>query len=316
MRLLNTLSGLVVALGGFTALAQEYPQKPIHFVTTGIGSSTDFMSRVIAQGISGPMGQPIVIDNRASAIATGEIVSRAAPDGYTLLVTGTSFWVGPLFQKVPFDPVKDFSPITLAVGAPQILVIHPALPVKSTKELIALAKARPGELNYASGGAGTAAHLAAELFKSMAGVKIVRVSYKVVPTAIADLLAGEVQLTFGTPGMVTGHIKSGRFRGLAVTSSEPSVLFPDLPTVASAGLPGFKAETLWGIFAPAKTPASIITRVNHEVVQLLKKDDLKSRFLNNGTEVIASSPAEFAAAIKAEMATVSKLIREAGLRAD
>ena len=316
MRLACGVSGIFIALGGGAVCGQEYPQKPIHFVTTGIGSSTDFMSRVIGQGIAASMGQSVVVDNRASAIATGEIVAKAAPDGYTLLVTGTSFWVGPLFQKTPFDPVRDFAPITLAVGAPQILVIHPALPVKTTRELIALAKARPGALNYASGGAGTAAHLAAELFNAMAGIKIVRVSYKAVPSAITDLLAGEVQMTFGTPGVVTGHMKSGRLRGLAVTSSQPSALFPELPTIASAGLTGFKAETLWGIFAPAKTSTAIINRVHQEVVQTLKKEETKTRFLANGTEVIGSTPAEFAAVIKAEMSSLAKLIKEANLRVD
>jgi len=257
--LLSTLMG-----DAHAATAENFPTRPVRIVTSEIGGGLDFVARLVAQGLTPNLGQQVIVDNRPSGVFTGSIVSKASPDGYTLLLNGSSFWLLPFLQSnVPYDPIKDFAPITLATRSPLLLVTHPALPVKSVKELIALAKAKPGELNYSSSSPGTPQHIAAELFKSMAGVNIVRIPYKGAGPAIVAVVAGEVQLTFSSAGAAAPHIKSGRLRALAVASAEPSALAPGLPTVASAGLPGFEAGSLWCFFAPAKTPASLISRLQH-----------------------------------------------------
>jgi tripartite-type tricarboxylate transporter receptor subunit TctC len=299
------------------ATAQNFPTKPIRIVTSEIGGGLDFVARLVSQGLTANLGQQVIVDNRPSGVFTGSIVSKASPDGYTLLLNGSSFWLLPFLQSnVPYDPIRDFAPITLATSSPLMLVVHPVVPVTSVKDLIALAKARPGELNYSSSSPGTPQHIAAELFKSMAGVNIVRIPYKGAGPAIVALVAGEVQLTFSSAGAAAPHIKSGRLRALAVASVEPSALAPGLPTVASAGLPGFEAGSLWGFFAPAKTPVGLITRLHHEIVRVLNKPDVKEKLFNASTEVVGSSPERFAAVIKADMLRGSQVIKAAGIRAE
>ncbi|MGZ5117978.1 MAG: Bug family tripartite tricarboxylate transporter substrate binding protein [Burkholderiales bacterium] len=303
--------------GAHAATAQNFPTRPIRIVTSEIGGGLDFLARLVAQGLTPNLGQQVIIDNRPSGVFTGSIVSKASPDGYTLLCNGSSFWLLPFLQSnVPYDPVKDFSPITLATSSPLMLVVHPALPVKSVKELIALAKAKPGELNYSSSSPGTPQHIAAELFKSMTGVNIVRIPYKGAGPAVVALVAGEVQMTFSSAGAAVPHIKSGRLRALAIASAEPSALAPGLPTVASAGLPGFEAGSLWGFFAPAKTPVNLINRLQHEIVSVLNKADMKEKLFNATTEVVGSSPEKFAAVINADMQRGRKVIEAAGIRAE
>jgi tripartite-type tricarboxylate transporter receptor subunit TctC len=241
-------------------------------------------------------------------------VSKAPPDGYTLLIDAASFWIGPLLQETPYDPVKDFAPVTLTDSAPNVLVVNPSLPVKSVKELIALAKARPGELNYGSSSTGSTPHLAAELFNMMAGVKIVRVPFKGSGPAVISLLGGQVQLMFATAGSVAPHVKSGRLRALAVASLQPSALAPGLPTIAASGVPGYEAVAFEGMFAPAKTPVAIIDRLNQEIVRVLNRAEVKERFFNAGVETVGSTPEEFAAAIKSNVAKWGKLIKDAGIR--
>jgi tripartite-type tricarboxylate transporter receptor subunit TctC len=293
---------------------QEYPGKPIRLVSPGPAGGADFVARSIAQGISGPLGQPVVVDNRPAGVIPGQIVSKARPDGYTLMVNGNSFWIAPLMQdNIPYDPLKDFSPITTAVGSPNILVVNSSVAANSVKDLIALAKARPGALNYGSASAGGAVYLSAELFKHMAGVDIVRVSYKSSGAAVTALLGGEVQLMFANAPSVAAHVKSGRLRALAVTTLQPSALYPGLPTVASAGLPGFEVASVYGVFAPARTPAAIVNRLNQEIVRFLGRTDVKERFLAAGVETIGSSPEELAAAMKSETARIGKVIREGGI---
>ena len=213
-----------------------------------------------------------------------------------------------------YDPVKDFSPITIAIRAPNVLAVHPSVAAASVGELIALARARPGVLNYASVGSGSTAHLAAELFKAMAGVDIVHIPYKGGAPAVNDLISGQVQLMFGTAGSVAAHIKSGRVRGIAVTSPQPSELFPGLPTVAASGLPDYQSGTLQGLFAPARTPAAIIRRLNQEAVGVLKKTEVREKLFGGGVEVVASAPEEFAATIKSEMLRMGQIIRSAGIK--
>ncbi len=309
-----------LAAGLFTcvaaaASAQDYPSKLIRIIVPGVGNSFDIAARLIAQNISGPLGQPVVIDNRPDGVIPGQVVAQSPGDGYTLLYTGGSLWMGQFLQQsTPYDVVKDFLPITLATRSPTILVVHPSLPVKSVKELIALAKAEPGVLNYASGATGTVNHLTAELFKATAHVNLVRVAYKGSGPALTDLIAGQVQVMFSVTGSVAPHMKSGRLRALAVTSAQPSDLAPGLPTVAASGLPGFEAVSNAGMLAPAKTPRPIIDRLNQEIVRALAKNEVKEKFIGNGVDPIGSTPEQFDAAIKAEMVKMGKVIKDARIK--
>jgi len=313
------LAGLLIVVCGaaLAADADRFPVKPIRIVTSEAGGGLDFVARLVSQGLSTTLGQQVIVDNRPSGVFTGSIVSKAAPDGYTLLFNGSSFWMLPFLQKnVPYDPVRDFAPITLATSSPLMLVVHPGVPAKTVQDLIALAKSKPGELNYSSSSAGTPQHIAAELFKSMAGVNVVRIPYKGAGPAVVALVAGEVQMTFSSAGAAVPHVKSGRLRALAVASAEPSALAPGLPTVASAGLPGFEAGSLWGFFAPAKTPAALVTRLRGEIVGVLNKPDVKEKLMSSTTEVIGSTPEKFAAAMKADMVRGAQVIKAAGIKAD
>ena len=298
------------------AAAQEYPYKPMRVIAPEAGGGADFAARLIGQALTASLGQQVIVDNRgaASGIIAAQTVARAAPDGYTLLFYGSAIWLLPFLREhVPFDPVKDFQPVTVALTAPSILVVHPALAANSVKELIALAKAKPGALNYVSGASGGSPHLSAELFKTMAGVNIVRVNFKGTAMAINALLAGEVPIMFPTAGSIATHLKSGRLRALAVTSAQPSALVPDLPTVA-ASLPGYESGQSYAMFAPAKTPAAIINKLNHEIVRILRTAEMSEKFLKAGVEVVASSPQQMAAALKSEMTRMGKVIKDAGIR--
>jgi tripartite-type tricarboxylate transporter receptor subunit TctC len=302
-----------IALSG-TSGAQEFPTRPVRIVTAAVGGTTDLVARTIARGMTANLSQQVIVDNRPTGIVPGEIVVKASPDGYTLLFHGSSLWMMPLLQKMPFDPVKDLLPITLATSTPNVVVVHPAVSAKTIKDLIVLARAQPGALNYGSGATGAASHLAAELFKHMAQVNIVRVPYKGQGPAVLGLLGGEVQIGFASAPSVAGHIKSGKLRALAITAPKRSALAPDLPTVAESGLPGYQSSTSAGMFAPAKTPPALIARLNREIVQALDKQDVKDLLFRDGTEVVGSSPQAFAAAIKAEMASMGEVIKSAGIR--
>ena len=296
--------------------SQEYPTKPVRLATGGVGGSSDNLSRIIAQGISGPLGQQVIVVNHPSGNAPGLAVAKAPPDGYTLLVSGVILWVGPLLQKdPPFDPVRDFAPVSLVTTEPTILVVHPALPVKSVKELIALAKARPGELNSASGQAGGSGHLSVELFKAMAGVNIVNIPYSSGSLRTADLLGGQTQLAIDGAATMMPYVKAGRLRGLAVASLKPSLLVPGLPTISESGVPGYEAAGRNGVLAPAKTPGAIISRLNQEIARFVSQPDVKQKFLNTGAESVGSSPEEFASIIKSDIAKLGKVIKDAGIQA-
>jgi tripartite-type tricarboxylate transporter receptor subunit TctC len=298
-------------------LAQDFPAKPVRIVTSGIGGAGDIAARVIAQGLGTTLGQQVVVDNRASGVIPIEVVVRAVPDGYTILLYGSVVWLAPyLRDTVSYDPIKDLAPITLAVTSPNVLVVHPSLPVKSVADLIALARTKPGDLNYGSSGAGSSGHLAAELFNAMAKIRIVRVNYKGAGAALSDVIAGQVQLSFATATSISAHVQSGRLKALAVTSAKPSALLPNLPTIAGSGLSGYESASTSGIFAPAATPPAIIGRLNQEIVRALGRSDVKERFLNAGSEVVASTPAHLLAVIKADMSRMGKVIRDAGIRAE
>lgn len=313
LRLL-TLSAALLPTG--IVAAQTYPNKPIRVVTSEAGGGNDVQARLIAQGLTARLGQRIVVDNRPSGVIPGEIVSKAAPDGYTLLLYNNALWTGTLMQKVPYDAVKDFSPVVWVSRTPNVLVVNPSLPVKSVVELIALAKAKPGELNYASSGTGASNHLAGELFKAMAGVDIVRIAYKGAAQGLTDLLGGRVQLMFPTSVAVTPYMKSGQVRALAVTSAEPSRLAPGLPTMAAAGLPGYESIAIYGVFAPARTPRPIIDRLNEEIVRVLTAADLQEKFFNIGMEPVGGTPQQLAATIGSEMSKIGAVIKKAGIRGE
>jgi len=272
------------------------------------------VARVIALGLTGSLGQQLVVDNRPAAIV-GELVAKAPPDGYTLLAIGSVLWLTPLLQdNVGYDAVKDFSPISVTGLSVNVLVVHPSVAANSVKELVALAKAKPGQLNYATGGTGSSNHLAAELFKSMAGVNLVRIPYKGSGPAVNDLVSGQVQIMFPTTAAGLPHVKSGRLRALAVTSLQPSVLAPGLPTVADSGVPGYESVVMYALFAPAKTPAAVVKRLNKDLVQYLRSPAGTERLFAAGIEVVASTPGELATAMKSEMTRLGKLIKDAGLR--
>jgi len=296
--------------------AQEFPTRPVRIVTSAVGGTTDLVARVIAQGLTASLGQQVIVDNRPTGIIPGEIVVKAPPDGYTLLFAGSSLWMMPLLQKVPFDPVRDLAPVTLATSTPNLVVVHPAVPAKTIRELIVLAKGKPGALNYGSGTTGASSHLAAELFKYMAQVNIVRVPYKGQGPAVLALLTGEVQMSFATSASVAGHIRSGKLRALAIGTARPSALVPGLPTVAESGLPGYESASIAGMFAPVRTPARLITLLNGEIVKVLNKKEVKDLLFRDGTEVIGSAPKEFETSINAEIATMGKVLKAAGIRTE
>ncbi len=307
--------GFAMVLGAGELYGQAFPNRPVRIYTTAPGGGSDFSARVISQTLPAILGQPVVIENRGgSVLIAAQAVAKAPADGHSLLLYGSTLWLLPFLQdNVPYDPLRDFSPITLTNRAPNVLVVHSSLPVKSVKELIALARARPGEINYSSGPSGSSNHLSAELLKAMAKVNIVRVPYKGTAPALTALLGGEVQLMFGTASTVAPHLQSGRLRALAVTSATSSILAPGLPPM-SAALPGYESVAQSGIFAPAGTPAAIISRLNHDIVQILGRAEIKEKFLNSGTEAIGGTPEELTAAMRAEMARMGRVIKDAGIR--
>ena len=306
------------ALAVNTVCAQNFPNRPIRVVTAEPGSGPDLVARMLARALPNTLGQQIIVENQAGAngiLAAGN-VAKAVPDGHTLLIYSAALWTFPLLQKAPYDPVRDFAPIAIAASSPSLIVVHPSLPVNSVRELISLAKAKPGQLAYASGGIGAANHLAAELFKSMAGVDILRVGYKGGADAQADLVAGRVQLTFASGAIVMPLIKARRLKALAVTSAQPSPLFPGLATADATGLKGYESVSRFNVFAPAKTPDAIVSRLNQEIVRALNLADVKSRLFETGIEVVASSPEQLVSVITSDTARLSKVIQNFKITSD
>ena len=304
----------VIVLGASVGHTQNYPGKPIRIYTGNAGGGNDAAARLIAQGISGPLGQPVIVENRGGVISV-PIVAQAPPDGYSLLFGGDLLWLGPLLQGQS-DPIRDFSPISMLASAPFVFVVHPSLPVKSVRDLIALAKARPGQLNYATSGSGGIDHLGMELFRSMTGIDIVRVNYKSGSQAVVGLLSGEVHMSIRGTVQVSTNIKLGKLKALAVTSAQPSALVVGLPTMAASGLPGYELVGTDAMYAPAKTPAAIINQLNREIVRFVKTPEASEKYLNLGAEIVGSSPEEHIATLKSRIAIMGKLIRDAGIKAE
>ncbi len=300
---------------------QSYPTKPVRMIAPyPPGGTSDIIARIVGLKLSDAWGQQIVVDNRAGANGGigSELAAKSPADGYTLLVGNmTPIAANPsLYSKLGYDSLRDFAGITLVAAGPNVLVVNPALPVKSVQELTAYAKANPGKLNFGSGGAGSPAHLAGEMFKTLAGVAMTHVPYKGTVLSVNDLIAGQVQLVFSDAPPAVPHVKSGKLRALAVTGAKRTPLLPELPTVAEAGVAGFALDNWWGILVPAGTPKPVITRINTEIVKAMQTADVKERFANLGVEAIYSTPAAFDDYIKSEHAKLAKIIKASGARAD
>jgi tripartite-type tricarboxylate transporter receptor subunit TctC len=325
-----TIAGAIA--GAFAALAANaqtradvgagnYPARPIRFICPlAPGGSVDIASRAVAQKLSESLGQQVVVDNRSGGGGNigAEIASKAPPDGYTMVMGSSStFAVNPtLYRNLKYDAIKDFSPVSMVSFAPNVLVVHPTVPASSVKELVALAKAKPGQLAFASSGTGGAPHLAGELFKMVAGVDIIHVPYRGTGQAVADLLAGQVPMSFGTALALLQHIKAAKLRALAVTSHRRIAALPEVPTMAEAGLPGVEVTSWNGVLVPAGTPSAIVAKLNREMVRILNSTEMKERMASQGAEAAGNTPEEFGAFIKSEIAKWGKVVKAAGLRAD
>ena len=314
------LAGLLATLAS-GAWAQAYPTKPIRLVVPfPPGGATDILARAVAQKLTDEWGQPVVVDNRPGAGGNigSELVAKAAPDGYTLEMgtVGTHAINASLYAKMPYDHVKDFAPVILVAGVPNVLEVNPSLPVNTVQELIAYAKANPGKLNFASSGNGTSIHLSGELFKVMTGVQMTHIPYKGSGPALQDLIGGQVQLMFDNLPPSLPQIKAGKLRALAVTSSTRSPALPDTPTIAESGLPGYEASSWFGVLAPAGTPPAIIAKLNAEIAAWLATPEAKEKMVALGANIGGGSPEDFAKHIAAETAKWQKVVKESGAKVD
>ena len=300
--------------------AQNYPSRYIRMIVPYVpGGGTDTLTRTIAPKLGETLGQQIIIDNRvggSSAVGT-EIAAKALPDGYTLLMVDTSFTTNPaLYGKLPFDPVKDFAPVSLVASAPVILVVHPSVPIRNVKEFVALAKARPGELNFASGAPGSSTHLGGELLKSVAKVDVVNIPYKGTGQAITDVLGGQVGMMFAGISTIRQHVRAGKLRAIAVTGEKRAAAMPEVPTFVESGLVGVDSGTYWGCLAPAATPRDIVNKVSAALHTVVESADVKPRLEERGYTVIGSVPERFGENIRTEIAKWAKVIKTAGIKVE
>ena len=315
MRIL--LAALVIAPALNVHAQSDYPNRPVRIIVpTATAGGNDTVGRLIAQGLTERLGRQVVVENRAGAstMIGGELVAKAAPDGYTLLMGVSTLAINPAtFKKVPYEAMRDFAPITQAVFAPNLMMMHPAVPAKSVKEFVAFAKARPGQIAYGSAGFGTNPHLTMELFCAMTGIRMIHVPYKSSTPGVVDLIAGQIAIM--APNMLQSipHVRAGRLRALGVTSAVRSASAPDIPTIAEGGLPGYESVQWYGLLAPAGTPREIISRLHAETVAILRTPDAGKRLAGDGAEVVASTPDEFAVLIKAETVKWAKVVKAAGI---
>ena len=302
------------------AQAQGYPAKPVRLIVPfAPGGGTDITARAIALKLTEAWGQPVVTDNRAGANGTigVDLAAKAPADGYTLTMISSSHSVNvSLYSKLPYDLIKDLAPITQATSQPYALVAHPSVPAKSVKELIALAKTKPGTINYGSSGTGGLSHLSGALLASLAGINITHIPYKGGAPALTDVIGGQIQMLFSTILQSHAHIKAGRLRALAVTTAKRSAGAPELPTMQEAGVPGYEVAGWYGMLAPAKTPQAIIAKLNREIVQILRTPEMRERLSADGSEPVGSTPEQFGAHIKSEVEKWNKVVKEAGIRAE
>ena len=320
MKITFALAAALTAASALGAEADKYPSRPVRVITGSTGSTSDQIARFTAQKLSQFLGQQVVVDNRpgAGTIIGSELVARAAPDGYTILFgTGGGTFLTPLMlPKVPYDPLRDFAPVTLIASAPYVLVVPQSLPARNVKELIALARAKPGDLAYVSLGSGSMGHLSGELLASMAGVKLLHVPYKTLGQAIPDLISGQVQLLFLGIASAQPHVKSGKLRAIAVSSTKRSPAMREMPTVAESGVKGFDVTGWYGAFVPAGTPQDIVARLHKEIVRVLAMPDIRERLSGEGAELVGNSPREFDAFVRSEIVKWAKVVKLSGAKAD
>lgn len=318
--LARAVAVIVLACSATAAQPQAIPSKPIRIIVPWPpGGGTDIFARSIGQKLTEAWGQQVIVDNRPGAAGNigARLAAKAPADGYTLLLATITLATSPsLYKSLGYDPLRDLAPITLIAGVPHLLVVHPSLPAKSVKELIALAKSRPGEINYASAGIGSPFHLAAELFNLLAGVKMNHVSYNGGGPAVVAVIGGEVQVAFANLLAVLPHVQAGKLRALGITSATRSSAAPNLPTIAESGLKGYDFTSWFGMLAPTGTPGDIVQKLNEEIVKVLKSPELKERFARDGADIIASDSQEFSAYLRSETTKWAKVIKEAGIRAD
>ena len=313
--------GALFACIATVASAQSYPNRTIRLVVPfPAAGTTDILARAAAQKLTEAFGQSVVVDNRPGAAGNigADLVAKSAPDGYTLLMgtVGTHAINPSLYSKMPYDHVKDFVPVVLVAGVPNVLVVNPALPVNSVADLIKLAKDKPGQINFASSGSGTSIHLSGELFRTMAGVDITHVPYKGSSPALIDLIGGQVQIMFDNLPSALPQIKAGKLRAIAVTSLKRAPVLPDVPTISESGLPGFEASSWFGVLAPAGTPAPIVARINAEVNKWLQSAEAREKLLSQGAEAAGGSPEQFANHIRAESEKWAKVVKASGAKVD
>jgi tripartite-type tricarboxylate transporter receptor subunit TctC len=313
-------AGAFLVLFALACAAQQYPSKPIRLIAgSSPGSGVDIVARIVAQKLGEQLGQQVVVDNRAGAGGNmgAELAAHAAPDGYTLVIGTPSQAInGALYRLPGYDLQRDFAPISQVTSGQYVIVVHPALGVKSVSELVAAAKAKPGKLNYASGGTGNVTHLAGELFKSMTGTDLLHVPYKGTTPALTDVIGGHAQVMFANLTSAMPGMKSGRLVGLAVTGEKRAAVQPQLPTVIESGVPGYTVISWFGVLAPARTPAAIVTRLHSELERAMRSADVRERLEADAAEPIATSPQQFAAFIKGEIAKWSRVVREAGIKVE
>lgn len=313
---------MLLAFAALTAAqaADSFPVKPVRMIAPfSAGGGADTVARLVAQKLSEPLGQQVIVDNRpgASNIIGTELTARAAPDGYTIMIANTVHAINAgLFKKLPYDPVGDFAAIALVATTPYMMIVHPSLPVKSVKDLVALAKARPGQINYASAGNGTAAHLAVEMLKLGAGINLVHIPYKGISQALTDTLAGATQVMILSPITAMAQVKAGKVRALAVTTAQRSKALPDIPTMQESGIPGYEFSSWYGLLAPRGTPAPVIARLNDAVNKALQQNDLRSRLAADAAEPAGGTPAQFSDLLKREVKRLAELVKQLKLQAD
>jgi tripartite-type tricarboxylate transporter receptor subunit TctC len=313
------LVAAVLITGSELACAQNYPARPIRLVVPfPAGGSNDIVGRVVAQGLGDRLGKQVIVDNRAggNSIIGTEIVANAQPDGYTLLVISTSFTTNPVIHKLPFDPLKSFAWVAMLGVGPNVLVVNPSVPVNTVQELIALAKAKPGQLVYASTGVGSNGHFAMELFKHMTGTNMLHVPYKGGAPALIETIAGQAQLTMGSLIQTTSFIRSAKLRAIAISTAARSSVLPNVPTVSEAGVPGYQTANWWGVAAPRGTPAPIVNRLNTEIKAVVQSPETEKRFVSEGAEPASKTPAELGKYVADEMAKWVELARVAGIRGE
>jgi tripartite-type tricarboxylate transporter receptor subunit TctC len=316
----RTIWAMLAALWCIAAVAQSYPSRAMRVIVPfAPGGGTDILVRTIAPRLSEALGQQLVIDNRAGGGSTigSELAAKSPPDGYTLLAVDTSFTTNPsLYSKLPYDSARDFAPVSLLAAAPVILIVHPSVPVKTVKEFVALAKAKPGELNFASGGPGSSTHLGGELLKLVANIDLVHIPYKGTGPAVADVLGGQVVMMFAGISSVKQHVAVGRLRAIAVTGDKRSPAMPEVPTFIESGLKGVDSGTYWGLLAPAATPKDIINKLSSTITGVLKLPDIQQRLIDLGFDPIGGTPAQFAANIKSETDKWARVIKTALVKLD